>query len=303
MSLFLMAFAKSTEVKDAPQFDKYLGAVEAHLEAVNPTVEELKKILGDNYNAKTEYTSNVDVVDVEGNKKKGYQNMITLWYSINGLDDKPLFVKYTIFLSNSAYIGSRTGKIQVCDQYGRFAWATPEEYKANAIPQYKNGPANISKDYRCAMMGEEELIELIKCHLNIPKPSRRNQDGSYTNLTEEELEADKAKYACSFEPQQIIDLCKGNVKLLKQTIEDTNDVKLILGIKHGDKDYQTVYTVVKKNQNDLSNIEKDYNENGNKNIEILLNGHIPGNLMKWTPSATDVKAKQVEKPEESDLPF
>lgn len=299
----LMAFAKSTEVKDVPQFDKYLGAVEAHLEAVNPTAEELKKILGDN-NVKAEYTAEIEVVDVEGNHKKGYQNMVTFWYSINGLDDKPFFVQYKIFLSNSAYIGSKSGKIQVCDQYGRFAWATPEEYKASAIPQYKNGPAAISKDYRCAMIGEEELIELIKCHLNIPKPSKRNQDGSYTNLTEDELEADKSKYACSFEPQQIIDICKGNVKFLKQIIENTNDVKLILGIKHGDKDYQTVYTVVKKNQGDLSNIEKDYNESGNKNIEILLNGHIPGNLMKWQPSATDVKAKEnQEKPTESDLPF
>ena len=304
MSFLMMAFAKAQEVKDTPSFDKYLGAVNAHLEAVNPTAEEFNKITGSSIPQQT-YASEVDVVDVEGNTKKGFQNRISFLYSTEGLDGEKIYFTKTVFFSNSARIGSKTGKIQVVDKWGRFAWATPDEYKGNVIPQYATGPASISKDYRAAMIGEEELIGIIKAHLGIKAPVERLANDKYRQFTDEELNAKSDEYACSIEPTDIVKIARGDVKVIKDAIMVSNDVKAVLSIRHSDKgDFQSCWKIAKKDTS-ITNLEKDWLENKKDNEEVLMNGHIPGNLMKYQISPTDFsqsKGSEAEKPE-SDLPF
>lgn len=304
MSLVFMAFANAKKVEEAKAFDKYLGAITAHLEAVNPSQEELNKIIGNNVSAKT-YTTEVDVVDVEGNKKKGFQNAITFWYSTDGLDEQKIYFSKTVFFSNSARIGSQTGKIQIVDKWGRFAWATPEEYKGNVIPQYSNKPASISKDYRAAMVGEEELIGIIKAHLGLNAPVERLADNTYRDLTDEEISAKADDYACSIEPADIVKIAKGDVKIIKGAVIGTNDVKAVLSIRHTDKgDYQSCWKIAKLNTQ-ITSLENEWNKNPRNNEEVLMNGHIPGNLMKYQVTPTDLsqsKGSEEAKPE-SDLPF
>ena len=114
-----MAFAKSQEVREAAPIEKFLGSTIAHLEFVNPTKEELAKI-GINLDKEKVYVSDTKVIDVNGKESNGTQNALEFWYSFDFEGEKK-YVAYKVWISNSAYIGSRTGKIQVCDHYGRFA--------------------------------------------------------------------------------------------------------------------------------------------------------------------------------------
>lgn len=308
-----MAFAKAKEVKDSQPFSKYLGAVVAHLVGINPTKEEIEKITGRKPENDPVYVTECEVVDVKGTKKQGNQNSLSLWFSVPNPapkaedgSDATIFISTRIFLQNSARIGSQSGKIQIVDKYGRFAWATPSEYESKSIPQYASGPANISPDYRAAMVGEEQLITFIKSVLGMSNPAERNADGTYRQLTEEELANRSDEFACSFEPQEIINVVKGNVKVIKDACEGGNDVKLILGVRHADKgDYQAVYgTIYKKNYNSLDKIEKEINENPPQNTEYFVDGHIPNGLVEYVVSPTKVtSSNRIEQKENDDLPF
>lgn len=300
--LNLMAFAKSQEVREAAPIEKYLGSTIAHLEFVNPTKEELASI-GINLDKEKVYVSDTKVIDVNGKESNGTQNALEFWYSFDFEGEKK-YVAYKVWISNSAYIGSRTGKIQVCDHYGRFAWATPDEYKAGVIPQYSTGPAHISKEYRAAVKGEEEVIELMKAHLGLKNLSVRLADNSYRDLTDEEIKANEDEYLCYFEPAELIALCKGDVKTIKKALEGSNDVLLIFGIRHTDKgDYQTIYSIKKSNFKNFNGIESDWAKNPIQGTDILYEGHVLANLVKYEVSPTKITTKNDIKKPDNDLPF
>lgn len=314
-----MAFAKVQEVANAAYFPKWIGAAVAKLIAINPTKEELSKLTGRVFDKEFNYVSDVDVVDIDNNVKKGKQNMLTVWFEVDNQtaaaeEDKKVYVPMKIFLSNSANVKKDGSKLQIVDKWGRFAWCTPEEFKANAIPVYSNGPASISKDYRAALRGEEELIGFIKAALGIRATSERQEDGNYREFTEEELNERKSEFGCYFEPTEIVSLIKGDVKYLKTILEGCNDVKIILGIQHGDNaDYQTVYRdVFKKNYTNLGKIEDVINEAKAKGYmkseEYFVDAHIPNGIVKYEVKPTDMTAKggsevNLGKEAASDLPF
>lgn len=307
-----MAFAKSQEVKEATPFSKYLGAVIAHLELVNPTKEELKKLTGRDIDVK-DYVSDTKVVDLDNKEKDGKQNAITFWFSVpnpkfgNEGENEKLFISHRIYLSNSCRIGSQSGKIQVIDKWGRTAWVTKSEYDAKSIPMYKTGPASISNTYRAALQGEEDLITAMKAFLGMNNPSERVGDNQYRSLTEDELESRATEFACYIEPEDIKSIMSGSVKCIKSALEGCNDVKLILGIKHGDNgDYQAVYhTIYKKNYSNLSKIEDEIKESQTQ-TEFFYDGHIPNGLVEYVVSPTKMTknkgSEDLEKPAD-DLPF
>lgn len=307
-----MAFAKAKEVKEAQPFSKYLGAVVASLVAVNPTAEELAKITGRDIKV-SDYVSDVEVVDLNNNKKQGKQNAITLWFSIPNPkkgEGEPefIFINHRIYLSNSCRIGSQSGKIQVIDKWGRTAWATKSEYDSKSIPMYKTGPAQISPSYRAALVGEEDLVTAMKAFLGMNNPSERIGDNTYRPLSESELEERADEFACYIEPDDIKAIMSGNVKCIKSALEGCNPVKLILGVKHGENgDYQAVYhTIYKSNFNKLSKVEDEIKEANSQTTEYFVDEHIPNGLVEYSVSPTKMTknkgSEDMEKPVD-DLPF
>ena len=321
MPLFNMAFAKRQEVKDAPTFDKYIGVALCHLEAVNPTAEELSKILG-RESTVSEATSKVEVNAIDGTKKEGKQVMLSFWFSFQNGDEK-VFINHKVYLKSGVRFKTDKSKIQIVDGYGRFAWATIDEYKGNVIPMYtdKNTgqlkPANICKKYRAALDGEEELITAIIALLGLNKPSKKVGD-TFVSLTDEELEQRADEFACGFEAEDIRKILEGNVKPIRDAINERNEVKVILGVSHKESgDWQDTYKYIyKKNYNLISKVEADIKDSiakGYSVSEFLVDDHIPLEPIKYEVKATNLNsskatasarpAASVEPPKSDDLPF
>lgn len=310
MAFNFMAFAKRQDVKDTPVFPKYIGATLAHLEAINPSQEELSKLLGRDAAVPQSYSSEVDVANIDGSTKKGKQVLLNFWFSVPNPEtgeDVPekLFVNHTVFLKGGVKLNGDKTKIQIVDPYGRFAWATIEEFKGNVVPQYKDKktgmmiPAGISKTYRAALDGEESLIAVVKALLGLNQPIEK-VGNSFRNLTDEELAQRADEFACGFEPEEIRRILDGHIGTIREAVNDRNEVKIFLGVSHKQNgDYQTTYrTVFKKNFNNYSKIEAELNDakaRGYEVAEFLINGRIPDALIRYEVKATDLTTPQKPK--------
>jgi hypothetical protein len=206
-------------------------------------------------------------------------------------------------------IGSKSGKIQVIDKYGDTAWATPEEVEKKAIPMYNNGPAHISKEYRPACQGEEDLINFMRAWLNIPDTRTYNR----SNNTWVDKE-DKSDCEVSLDLKKLF---AGDYSELKDILSAASDfiVKGLAGVRNTDKgrQYQDIF-----NKFFLKNASSNYmkfeteltnfkNNGGGANTEYEF-----GNLHEYkvSPSSFKKQDSTEELPdfntpnkEEEDLPF
>ena len=112
-----------------------------------------------------------------------------------------------------------------------------EDAKNHVIPQYSNGPANISKNYRPAYTGEEDLTTFLQTYLNIGSVM------DYKNGTWE-MKENPSEYECRLE--HIADYFSGNVSELRDALKlmPNNKVKLLYGVRTSDegKQYQSIYS-------------------------------------------------------------
>ena len=250
------AFAKGSESTEGNVIKKYTGVGSVFVLAVNPNKAELEKIYNTQLDNAPEYVGEVEV----GEDKHKVPN-VRLDFIVKTDAEKckgiEFITKVAFFLRKEYRYNRDQTKVQIIDKYGRTAWVTIDQAKNHEIPVYKNGPANIDKDYRPAYVGEEELTNFIKAYLNIPNVMK------YVNNTW--VMVDKPE-DCEARLEHIDEYFKGNFKELKDVIalQPNNKVKVLFGVRTTDdnKQYQAVYTqmFLKNNITDYSKLDKDLQE-------------------------------------------
>lgn len=244
-----MAFSKGTESKEGNAVKRYIGVAPVFVLAVNPSKSELEKLYNTQLENDPKYLSEVEV----GEDKHKVQN-VRLDFIVKTDAEKCGGIEFTtkasFFIRNEYRYNKDQTKVQVIDKYGRTAWVTIEQAKAHEIPVYKNGPANIDKDYRPAYHGEEELTKFIKAYLGISNVMK------YVNNTWVMVDNPED---CEARLEDIAEYFKGNFKELRDVIalQPDNKVKILFGVKTTDdnKQYQAIY-----NQMFLKNVTTDYSK-------------------------------------------
>ena len=289
-----MAFAKGAESKEGNAVKRYIGVAPVFVLAVNPNKAELEKLYNTHLENDPEYLGEVEV----GEDKHKVQN-VRIDFIVKTDAEKcggiEFITKVAFFLRKEYRYNRDKTKVQVIDKYGRTAWVTIEQAKAHEIPVYKNGPANIDKDYRPAYHGEEELTKFIKAYLNIPNVMK------YVNNTWVMVDNPED---CEARLEHIENYFKGDFKELRDVIalQPNNRVKVLFGVKTTDdnKQYQAVY-----NQMFLRNITTDYSKLDADLQERKNAGAYPtteftvGELKEYNVEATDLSNSGAS----GDMPF
>lgn len=251
-----MAFSKGNVSSEGNSVKRYVGVGSVFVLAVNPNKAELEKLYNTQIENDPEYLGEVEV----GEDKHKVQNA-RLDFIVKTDAEKCGGIEFTtkvaFFIRKEYRYNRDQTKVQVIDKYGRTAWVTVEQAKNHEIPVYKNGPANIDKDYRPAYVGEEDLTNFIKAYLNIPNVMK------YVNNTW--VMVDKPE-DCEARLENIAEYFKGNFKELRDVIalQPNNKVKVLFGVRTTDdnKQYQAVYNqmFLKNNITDYSKLDADLQE-------------------------------------------
>ena len=228
--IVLMSFAAGEAAdENAASFVKYIGVTPVNVVALNPTKEELEKLLGKTLNKDVEYFNQ----DSEGKN----QIRLDFWVKVDPTWGRQLDVplqKVSFFISESVRVNRDKTKVQVIDAYGNTGWVTKEDFKAKIVPEYAK---RLTTPYRECYSGEDKLIDFIKKWLNIPDNSVY-KNGSW------EFVKDMSK--CEAEFKNIKGLIKGDIKDLQVLVKKhaAYKVKVCFGIKttEENKKYQTIYT-------------------------------------------------------------
>lgn len=249
-------------------FKLYKGVAAVNVLAVNPNKAELEKITGRTYDEEPVY---------RGKDEDGNDTMRITFYTKTNADAKvnsgiELILPITFTLVKSRRVGQQSGKIQIIDNYGRTAWATPAELEAKTIPVYSKGLANISADYRAAAVGEEYLINFLIKWLNIPAPANY-KDGKWImkdNPEDSEVALNLAK------------IFAGDVSELIEVVSMAREylVKVAVGIKTTEdgKQYHAVFT-----REFAKNAVTDYSKLDAAIKEFQNNGGAPNTVFDATP--------------------
>ena len=272
-------------------FKLYKGMAAFNIVAVNPNKKELETLLGRDIDNDPEYKSKnedgQDVIRVTFYAKTNIEAKVN-----NGIE---LMVPISFMITKAKKVGQGSGKIQIIDKYGRTAWATPEDVESKSIPVYKSGPANISKDYRPAYQGEEQLVDFLVNWLNIPGPMDY-KDGQWV------MKKDPSDSEVALDMDALF---KGNVAELQELTKLAASylVKAAVGVRTNDegKQYQAVFTR-KFAKNAVTNFSKidaaitEFQSNGGApNTEFSVEP-----LHENTVTATEFAPKAAEA---GDMPF
>lgn len=276
-----MAFAKGAESTDAPVIKRYIGVAPVFVLGVNPNKTELEKLYNTQLENAPEYISEIEVgEDRHKVKNVRIDFIVKTDAKICGIE---FVTKIPFFIRNEYRYNRDKTKVQVIDKYARTAWVTIEQAKTHEIPIYKNGPANLDKDYRPAYVGEEELTNFLKVYLTIPDVMR------YVN--EKWIMVDNPS-DCEARLEKISNYFNGDFSELKSiiAIQPTNKVKVLFGVRSTDdnRQYQTVYTRMF-----LRNRESKYNKLATNLQEAKAAGAYSNvefsicDLKEYTVEATD----------------
>ena len=249
-----MAFGKAIASSEEFVAKRYIGVAPVYVVAVNPTKKEMESI----YNTTIEDESNYlgQAEDKEGNKVDNVRIDFIIKTDANKVGEE-VISKLTLFLQKGyRYNGDKT-KVQIIDKYGRTAWVTTEQAKNHEIPMYSNGPANIDKDYRPCVIGEEALINVLKTYLGIQNVMK------YVNGTWE-MKENPEDYEAKLE--HIQDYFKGDFSELKNLVAlmPENKIKVMFGVRttNDGKQYQATYSnmVLSNRTTDYSKLDADLQE-------------------------------------------
>lgn len=237
-----MAISKGNASKEAQEFKRYIGVCPVFVKAVNPNKAEHEKLFNTTLEEAPVYVQ--DKEDNDGNSYKNVRISVVLQPDTEKIGfDMPL-VTMPLFITNQKQHGANSGKYQVVDKYGRFAWATEAEISAKEIPTYSNGKkADISNDYRIAYVGEEDLTNFIRVFLCIPSITKWDNNEKCmvpnTDVKPEECE-------CRLDIETFEKFFKGDFSDIKDILgfQPTNKIKVCLGVRTdaNGKLFQSVYT-------------------------------------------------------------
>lgn len=237
-----MAISKGNASKEAQEFKRFIGVCPVFVKAVNPNKAEHEKLFNTTLEEAPVYVQ--DKEDSNGNSYKNVRISVVLQPDTEKIGfDMPL-VTMPLFITNQKQHGANSGKYQVVDKYGRFAWATEAEISAKEIPTYSNGKkADISNDYRIAYVGEEDLTNFIRVFLCIPSITKWDNNEKCmvpnTDVKPEECE-------CRLDIETFEKFFKGDFSDIKDILgfQPTNKIKVCLGVRTdaNGKLFQSVYT-------------------------------------------------------------
>ena len=234
--------SKGNASKEAQEFKRYIGVCPVFVKAVNPDKAEHEKLFNTTLEEAPVYVQ--DKEDSDGNSYKNVRISVVLQPDTEKIGfDMPL-ITMPLFITNQKQYGANSGKYQVVDKYGRFAWATEAEISAKEIPTYSNGKkADISNDYRIAYVGEEDLTNFIRVFLCIPSITKWDNNEKCmvpnTDVKPEECE-------CRLDIETFEKFFKGDFSDIKDILgfQPTNKIKVCLGVRTdaNGKLFQSVYT-------------------------------------------------------------
>ena len=237
-----MAISRGNASKEAQEFKRFIGVCPVFIKVVNPNKAEHEKLFNTTLEEAPVYVQ--DKEDNDGNSYKNVRISVVLQPDTEKIGfDMPL-VTMPLFITNQKQHGANSGKYQVVDKYGRFAWATEAEISAKEIPTYSNGKkADISNDYRIAYVGEEDLTNFIRVFLCIPSITKWDNNEKCmvpnTDVKPEECE-------CRLDIETFEKFFKGDFSEIKDILgfQPTNKVKVCLGVRTdaNGKLFQSVYT-------------------------------------------------------------
>ena len=234
-----MAFGKTQVSKEATEIKRYTGVGSVFVVGVNPNKAELEKLYDRELDKDPEYLTEKDgvtsaridfIIKTDPTAKCS-----------NGIE---LLTKFSMFIRNEYRFNKDKTKVQVIDKYGRTAWVTKEQTKNHEIPVYKNGPANIDKDYRPAYVGEEDITNFLKLFLGISNVEKWVKNEATGRREVVGLVDNPQDCECRLE--NIEDYFKGKFNEIKGAINlmPNNKIKVLFGVRTTDegKQYQDVYT-------------------------------------------------------------
>ena len=238
-SYVMMAFGKAQVSKEATEIKRYTGVGSVFVVGVNPNKAELEKLYDRELDKDPEYLTEKDgvtsaridfIIKTDPTAKCN-----------NGIE---LLTKFSMFIRNEYRFNKDKTKVQVIDKYGRTAWVTKEQAKNHEIPVYKNGPANIDKDYRPAYVGEEDITNFLKLFLGISNVEKWVKNEATGRREVVGLVDNPQDCECRLE--NIEDYFKGKFNEIKGAINlmPNNKIKVLFGVRTTDegKQYQDVYT-------------------------------------------------------------
>ena len=237
-----MAISRGNASKEAQEFKRFIGVCPVFVKAVNPNKAEHEKLFNTTLEEAPVYVQ--DKEDNNGNSYKNVRISLVLQPDVEKIGFEMPLVTMPLFITNQKQHGANSGKYQVVDKYGRFAWATEAEISAKEIPTYSNGKkADISNDYRIAYVGEEDLTNFIRVFLCIPSITKWDNNEKCmvpnTDVKPEECE-------CRLDIETFEKFFKGDFSEIKDILgfQPTNKVKVCLGVRTdaNGKLFQSVYT-------------------------------------------------------------
>lgn len=222
--------ARSIAESNGANFKRYYGFNKFKCVAVNPTAAQISKLLGrEDVGQEPNYITQVQTGDVVVPQVR-----IDFW--LQSTTNIPMLVRLSYYLVQNAQYDRNKTKVHVIDEFGRDAWPTIEECENHQIPIYKNGPANITNNYK-PMFGKEHefLIGFLKSLLWIP-PYQFVKDGQvFTN--------DPEKCKCSLD--KILSYFKGDFSELNELVKmhPENEIWALVGVRKADDGnlYQQVF--------------------------------------------------------------
>lgn len=255
-----MAIAKGNASKEAQEFKRYIGVCPVFVKAVNPDKKEHENIFGTALEEAPVYVT--DKEDADGKTYKNARISLVLAPDTEKVGfDMPL-ITMSLFISNKKQFGSTSGKYQIVDKYGRFAWATEAEISAKQVPTYSTGrKADIDTDYRIACVGEEDLTNFIRTFLCIPNVSKWDAE-TRTMIPNKDVKPEDCE--CRLDTESLAKVFKGDFSEIKDILglQPNNKIKVCLGVRtdiNTGRLYQSVYTkrFMSNSSNNYNALDKD----------------------------------------------
>lgn len=257
-----MAIAKGNASKEAQEFKRFIGVCPVTVKAVNPNKAEHERLFETTLEEAPAYIT--DKEDANGKSYKNARISVVMAPVTEDLGFEMPLITMSLFITNQKQFGATSGKYQIVDKYGRFAWATEAEINAKEIPTYSTGrKADISNDYRVALVGEETLTNFIRTFLCIPNVTKWDNDnkGMVPNK-----DVNPADCECRLEKEFFEKLFKGDFTEIKEILgfQPNNKIKVCLGVRtdlNSGRLFQSVYTkrFLSNTATNYNSLEKDLN--------------------------------------------
>ena len=303
-----MAISRGNASKEAQEFKRYIGVCPVFVKAVNPNKAEHEKLFNTTLEEAPIYVQ--DKEDAEGNSYKNVRISVVMQPDVEKIGFEMPLITMPLFVTNQKQFGAKSGKYQVVDKYGRFAWATEAEISAKEIPTNSNGKkADISNDYRIAYVGEEALTKFIRAFLYIPEITvwDNNEQCRVPNTKDKPEECE-----CRLDVETFEKFFKGDFSDIKDILgfQPTNKIKVCLGVRtdaNSGKLFQSVYTkkFISNAATNYSSIDKMLQEGASyaaENNKVLNTEYSAETVHEYSVTPTNFSAASENAPS-GDMPF